>query len=129
MAGPFTIVFAEELGGAALTWAADDHLAALLARVDLTGVSLGQLCVTCRSTGLLFSAPRRFPWPMSHRVWSSSPSSSQCLCQPASLFRGAFRLEGYPSTTASSHLPSRTAPGKAFVTLVCLGEPGLLVPC
>ena len=90
--------------------------------------SLLLLYVTCHSIGLLLSSLHRFLWPMSPRVWSSSPSSSQCLYQPASLFRGGFRLEGYPSITASSQLPSRTAPGKASVSLACLGEKGVLLP-
>lgn len=76
----------------------------------------GQLCqllLCCHSTRLLLSSLHRFLWPMSPRVWSSSPTSSLCWCQPASLFRGDFRLGGSPSTTVSSHLASRTAPGTA----------------
>ena len=72
------------------------------------------LSVPSHSIGLLLSSLHRFPWPTSRRVWSSSPSSSRCWCRPASLSRGGFRLEAYPSTTASSQLPSRTAPGRSF---------------
>lgn len=81
--------------------------------------------VTCY---LLLSSLPRFPWPVSPRTWSSSPSSSQCLCQPASLCRGGSRLEGSPSTTVSSPLPSRMAPGKAQAALASLGEKGVLCP-
>lgn len=84
---------------------------------------VSSLCsVTCY---LLLSSLPRFPWAVSPRTWSSSPSSSQCLCQPASLCRGGSRLEESPSTTVSSPLPSRMAPGKA---LACLGEKGVLCP-